>query len=118
MVLARRAPVVASVPAEALRLRRWPPADLLRTPDRMRLATLMTGRVLSLADLQRHSGQPQSACEAFIADLLRAGALDAVGAAQPMQSARPAAASAQPRVQAGLLSRIRNRLGRLGASRA
>ncbi len=93
------------------RLLRWPPADLVATPQRMRLATLLTGKPLTLNQLHRRSGQPEAECGAFLNELLRAGLL--AGAAVP------AAASAAPAMEkpdtpavapTGLLSRIRNRL--------
>ena len=99
-----------------LRLERWPPAHLLSTPDRIRMASLLTGRSLVLQELQRRSGHPLAVCEAFIQDLDQAGLLQSVqvlphavlvstqaGAAESPTVASP--------IKSGLLDKIRARLG-------
>lgn len=117
---------------EEFRLLRWPPAALLETPARVRLATLMTGRPTSLQLLRQRSGFAPQDCLDFLADLRRADLLEsarqpasiAVGAAPIMLSAPSAPDSVLPAdsrpqalardtVQPGLLARIRNRLGLL-----
>lgn len=119
---------------DEFRLLRWPPVALLETPQRIRLATLMTGRPTSLGVLRQRSGLAAQDCLAFIADLRRSGLLENVreavqaphaagvaphahDAAQPaaaVPAAPPAHASVHP-VQPGLLARIRSRLGLLPA---
>ncbi|UKI10586.1 MULTISPECIES: hypothetical protein [Variovorax] len=119
---------------EEFRLLRWPPAALLETPARVRLATLMTGRPTSLLLLRQRSGLAPQDCLDFLADLRRAELLEsarqpappaiAVGAA-PIMLSTPSApdsvlpvdsrpqALARDTVQPGLLARIRSRLGLL-----
>lgn len=116
---------------ERFRLLRWPPAALLATPHRIRLATLMTGRPTSLGMLRQRSGLAAQDCLDFIADLRRSGLLESVretepssphASAQPavgsaLETAAPAAPTPPARdpVQPGLLARIRSRLGLLSA---
>ena len=117
---------------EEFRLLRWPPAALLETPARVRLATLMTGRPTSLLLLRQRSGLAPQDCLDFLADLRRAELLES--ARQPAPAAvavppvalstssapdsvppldsRPQALARDP-VQPGLLARIRSRLGLL-----
>ena len=91
---------------EAYQLKRWPPAALLGSPDRMKLATLLTARALCLTGLAQRSQQPTDECERFLQALQQAGLLTesrvAIGPAAPAQA--PASAM-------GLLARIRHRLG-------
>lgn len=120
---------------EEFRLLCWPPSALLETPQRVRLATLMTGRHTSLGALRQRSGLATQDCLAFVADLRRGGLLESKSAhdasrekAPVAQQAAPSAAdgpstvgrppaSSQPpvrdAVQPGLLARIRSRLGLL-----
>ncbi|MGJ7570128.1 hypothetical protein ACSFBX_06320 [Variovorax sp. RB2P76] len=114
---------------EEFRLLRWPPVALLETPQRIRLATLMTGQPTSLGVLRQRSGLAAQDCLAFIADLRRSGLLanvrEAVQVPQaaqvaqhPSDAPQPAAAApatppARDPVQPGLLARIRIRLGLL-----
>lgn len=102
---------------ETVRLLRWPPASLLGSPGRMRLATLMTGQPLTLAALQQRSGQPTQSCVEFVSDLKQAGCLGSLPSTAPAQRpiAKPGAA---PVVQPGLLARIRSRLGLQTGGRA
>ncbi|MGJ7611909.1 MULTISPECIES: hypothetical protein [unclassified Variovorax] len=110
---------------DEFRLLRWPPAALLETPHRVRLATLMTGRPTSLGVLRQRSGLAAQDCLAFIADLRRSGLLENVReAARAVQHAAdgpqpeataPAAPPVRDPVQPGLLARIRSRLGLLPA---
>lgn len=95
---------------EAVRLLRWPPASLLHSTGRMRLATLMTGPPMTLAVLQQRSGQPAQVCADFVDDLRRAGYIGSppteASPARPLEKANTA-----PKVQPGLLARIRLRFG-------
>lgn len=102
---------------EAVRLLRWPPASMLHAAGRLRLATLMTGPPVTLAVLQQRSGQPAQVCADFVDDLRRAGYIGSppTGAspARPLEKANTA-----PKVQPGLLARIRLRFGFQAGGRA
>ena len=97
------------------RLHRWPHAFLLTSSDRLKLATLLTVRALSLAALQERSGQTQQACEVFVNDLQNAGFLQPPTVLSPARQTltQAAVAPVQQRVTVpmGLLARIRQRLG-------
>ncbi|RYY91842.1 MAG: hypothetical protein EOO24_30420 [Comamonadaceae bacterium] len=116
---------------QVFRLRRWPPAALVATPERRSLAALMSVRALSLASLHRLSDVPLPVCIEFLRDLRHADLIvtapqmpaaaavvpgaDAVGsalaaAAAPIGS-QPPAAAAEPPAPSGLLARIRARFG-------
>lgn len=106
---------------DMLRLSRWPNPALLRSAERLRLATCMTGRPFSPATLSTRTGIAAAVCESFVTDLRQAGLLESANGAaatQPVQQNRtpasvaPDAPQAQrPAVPVGLLARIRNRLG-------
>lgn len=108
----------------ALKLLRWPPPHLLNTADRIRLATVMSGRSICAADLAQRSGQSLVACQRFMGELLRASLAQQCDAhtqrLEPASTSRasspllphvpqaqPHAASAMP----SLLARIRSRFG-------
>ncbi len=96
---------------DRVHLARWPTPELLTSRDRIRLATLMTGRPISLQQVENLSGVDHAACLAFVKALADAGILEH----EPASESRPAPLVATPvAVQSGLLSRIRSRLG-LGA---
>lgn len=109
--------------APGLRLNQWPPPFLLTKPGRMRLATLLSSRTMNLAELERRSALPAAVCKAFVEDMRRAGLLtaqDGAGAetATPQRKTETPASVPTPQVQAaraavpaGLLTRIRLRLG-------
>lgn len=90
------------------RLLRWPPAPLLAHPQRLRLATLMTGRSWTQQALAERAGVPESFCQLFLYDLRHAELLaeEMAGPAAAAHAARHA-----PAVAPGLLGRIRLRLG-------
>lgn len=107
---------------DEFRLSQWPPAALLETPARMKMATLLTGRPASLAALQHRSAATPKDCADFLSALKEAGLIETVvsgmapqaGPASDTQTAAPlVSALARPPVQPGLLARIRNRLGLL-----
>jgi hypothetical protein len=56
-------------------LLRWPPAALLSSPERMRLAALMIGRPVSASTLADRSGTSVPACERFMTELRQHGLL-------------------------------------------
>lgn len=94
--------------AGLLRLKQWPPARLLAGPGRMRLATLLTGKAMSLAELAYRSALPLPLCELFAGELDRAGLLLAT---RRERSAAPLVVALPKMVQVSLLERIRMRLG-------
>lgn len=54
---------------QLFRLKQWPPTNYLAGVGRMRLATLLTGRAMSLQELQQRSALSLAVCRAFVADL-------------------------------------------------
>ncbi len=100
----------------AFRLLRWPPAALLVTRERMRLATLMTGRAVTVISLQKLSGANLQTCSEFVDELRRAGLMRDLTSqpARELEVATPPVSNtvpAQAGGQSGLLARIRQRLG-------
>ena len=118
-------PVEAAAPAPAVpvnpvrfKLRRWPPAALLRgDPNRIRMATLLSRRALNAAELSTISQQPVQECQAFLTTLQTTGLVDmqkeAPPAPAPAADARAPAAPPKPppTFARGLISGIRRRLG-------
>ena len=114
---------------ETFRLVRWPPAHLLSSPQRLKLATLMVGQAMSLDVPQQRSAVAWAECEAFVRELRAAGLIQGPAggglaasaslaaatsppAAQPLaHPIHPAPPPAPPRAPSGLLARIRSRLG-------
>ena len=101
---------------------------LLAESGRMRLATLLTGKAMSLEEMVFRSALSRSVCERFITDMQTAGLIthpDAEASQGPVrvspaakkprlsaQQERQAAASATKAViQPGLVARIRMRFG-------
>ena len=110
--------LVMSTPDTAqglMRLQQWPPTKLLNGTGRMRLATLLTGKAMSLDELVFRSALPLPLCKIFVDELQRANLLQLTASAPKPALASPAAI-APPKVplkttQPGLLDRIRIRLG-------
>ncbi len=102
---------------ELLRLARWPNPQTLRTPDRLRLATLMTGRPFTEAAIMARAGSSAAACNELLAELRAAGLLVPATGASPIpkiaytNTSGTATGNVKPAVQPGLLARIRTRLG-------
>lgn len=94
-----------------LALTRWPDSALLRRDVRyLKLATLMTGQPLTLADLAARAQMPLAVCHGFIEDL-KAGALLRLVSDAAATPATPRRATPQaPLAPQGLLARIRARL--------
>ena len=100
------------------KLRRWPPAVLLRSdPNRIRMATLLSRRALNAAELATISQQPVQECQAFLTTLQTTGLVDVQK--EPAPAPAPAAAGAPapaappkpaPTFARGLISGIRHRL--------
>jgi len=122
-------PTAAEAPAAALvqinplrfKLRRWPPAALLRSdPNLIRMATLLSRRALNAAELATISQQPVQECQAFLTTLQTTGLVDVQKEPAPAPAPAPAAAGAPapaappkpaPTFARGLISGIRRRLG-------
>ena len=103
------------------KLRRWPPAVVLRgDPTRIRMATLLSRRALSSAELAGISGAPIDECQSFM-QLLQTTGLVALhqDAPAPVSQPTPAAHSSdtppphQRTFGRGLIAGIRRRLGAL-----
>ena len=112
------APATAVNPVR-FKLRRWPPAALLRAdPNRIRMATLLSRRALNAAELATISQQPVTECQAFLTTLQTTGLVDVQNEVPPA-AATPAAATPAPAAPPkpaptfarGLISGIRRRLG-------
>ena len=113
----RRVPAPAAAdsmnPHAQFRLLKWPSVDLLGTPERVKLTTMLARRPQSLAGLMQHTGCSQQLCAAFCDELRACGLLqisggdtDAAPAPHSQQAGREASAS-----RLDILSRIRLRLG-------
>jgi hypothetical protein len=106
-------------PRSTFRLRRWPPTELLLGDrDRFRLATFLSSRGVDLGQLERLSNVPRDKCLDFLARMAAAELLSIKPAAPDLSGALPADGpqvsappSARPKVDAGLLGRLRRRLG-------
>ena len=116
-------------PAGAMRLQQWPSTHLLSGTGRMRLATLLTGQPMDVDELVRRSKLERHICQTFVNDLQRAGLLHYPAPVQPAlivgspttqpspaspsgsQEVRNAIAAKPSLASAGLLNRIRMRLG-------
>lgn len=104
------------------KLRRWPPAALLRSdPNRIRMATILSRRALNAAELASISGQAVNECQAFLQTLQTTGLVEvqqapvaAPPSAQGQAATPPAPATstlAKPNFARGLIFGIRRRLG-------
>ncbi len=105
------------IAAQVAQLLRWPPTDLLATPARVRLATLMTGRPLSVAALMQRSGVPEQVIFSFLQDLRGAGLLRLTRPQNDRVSAAMRTSGASMATH-GLIARIRGRLGLFAGQRA
>ena len=117
----------ADTTKDLMRLQKWPPSRLLAGAGRMRLATLLTGKAMSLGELVTRSGLPLQVCKAFVDELQSAQLLLSVGITLTQSAAQTPVLkpekALQPKttfpkvVQPGLLDRIRMRLGIKSPSR-
>ena len=96
---------------DLMRLQQWPPSKLLDGPGRMRLATLLTGKAMSLDELVYRSALPLPLCKVFVDDLQRASLLQITAITPKPVLASPMGIAEPKAVQRGLLDRIRIRLG-------
>jgi hypothetical protein len=114
------------------RLRRWPNVAVLNAhPDGHRISPFVSSRALTLSELARLSGIPQTRCSEFLALLMTANflhveplvgevlrsPLSVLNPSSPPSSSRTPAVAAAPAAAPppgqgkGLLSRLRERLG-------
>ena len=116
-----------SLDTQPMSMLRWPPAALLKTPGRLRLATLMTGKQMTVYGLQLSSGSNLEECRTFFSELRAANLLSAAPGAQLLPQTRvqvtlPTSAPTrappqQNKASTSLISRIRMRLGiQIGSS--
>lgn len=94
----------------SFRLLRWPPAELLGTPERVQFATLMVNKPFTLAWVQQRSNLAPAACAQFFAELRDAALLVPVASIAPKQGEPALAPDA---AASSLLARIRSRVGQL-----
>lgn len=94
------------------RLLRWPPAVLLAEPGRMKIATVIMGRALSADALAQKAGVSVQDCISYLGVLQATGylAVNAAGSGNA-QGELVTPPPVKEKVAAGLLSRIRSRLG-------
>lgn len=104
LALSGKAPAAITAAPLLIRLRRWPPQQLLAGPHQIRLAALMTGQPITFASLCKHSGLARETCASFVRRLGEAGLL------QPLHAVPKAAATPQDVPDSGVLARIRRRL--------
>lgn len=102
-------PIEPASKAKLMHLRQWPPTHLLTGTGHMRLATLLTSKAMSLAELAHRSALPLPVCEAFVDALLRANLIFEQCVAAKAEPSRNA--PVQKTVPRSLLDSIRIRLG-------
>ncbi len=103
----------AAADGTRFKLRRWPPAIALGgDAARIRMATMLSRRALSVTELATLSRQSETDCRKFLT-LLRSTGLVEQRAPTPAPTPDAAAAApvAQPRFGRGLIAGIRRRLG-------
>ena len=104
---------VATTPDEGtlMRLQRWPPTKLLAGVGRMRMATLLAGKAMTLEELAHRSALSISLCQAFVDDLRQAKLLQMNAPPAKPMVVPPPAPTLPKTAQLSLLGRIRMRLG-------
>lgn len=112
------APAAVGYEGPAWRLRRWPaPALLGKDAIRIRLATMLSRRAMSLPELAALARVPLAHCQQFVTELQRQGLIDVLPSSPttlaPRPEARAAAAVTSTRrgVGASLIHSIRRRFG-------
>ena len=73
---------------QLFRLKQWPPSNYLVGTGRMRMATLLLGREMSLSELQHRSALPLAACRAFTTVLQKTDLLVVTRREAALQPAR------------------------------
>ena len=73
---------------QLFRLKQWPPSNYLVGTGRMRMATLLLGREMSLSELQHRSALPLAACRAFTTELQKTDLLVVTWREAALQPAR------------------------------
>ena len=105
--------------SQLFRLKQWPPSKYLVGTGRMRMATLLVGREMSLGELQHRSALPLAACRAFTTELQQTNLLIVTlceAAPQPARAVEPHEALNLPSAaiafaKPSLFARIRAGLG-------
>jgi hypothetical protein len=105
----------ALAPTASFRLLRWPPAELLGSPERVQFATLMVSKPFTLEWVQQRSNLAPAACAQFFAELHDARLLVALpsGTSRSVHAGGDTADPTAAPAPLGLLARIRSRLGLL-----
>ncbi len=107
---------ISPVPEKAIirmKLVRWPPALLLhKDPGRIRLATMLMKRALSITEMSKISSWPVGQCESFIEALRSVGLIQniPVSANAPVVKANVGGGAAMP-LSDGFFARFRRKLG-------
>lgn len=102
---------MGQVEAVRFRLRRWPPAILLRAdPRRVRLATLLSRRALCSVELAQLSQQTPAECQSFLSLLQSAGLVER-DHPMPASGVTATPPAAPHRARPGWVASIRRRLG-------
>ena len=113
-------PTAPQSSAYQYRLTSWPSRELIKTPNRIKLATIMIGGYHSVDKLQLRSGLNADDCAVFLQEMQAAGLVMQLEPAGPVAASSAAATHApsgagvtKPKIQlqSGLLARIRLRLG-------
>lgn len=114
-VLAQSAEPIVLGDLDVVRLTQWPPMALLKSPNCMKIATVMNGRAINIKNIQTRTGVAAAECQQFFAALQAAGILQIQpGTSRPILqpiSAATGQMAVNVKPPAGLLSRIRLRLG-------
>ncbi len=101
---------------ERFKLLRWPPAVLLqRDPCRIRMATLMSGRAMSLKDLSKLSQDSEERCRTFVVLCQALDLIEVQTSVNPQESSGTVSeknnASTNNNKSLGIVNGLRRRLG-------
>ncbi|GAA4013081.1 hypothetical protein [Actimicrobium antarcticum] len=97
--------------SDEFRLRKWPSSAMLTGPERMKIATLVMARSMTLEALAQRAGVAQEICMNFLRELQAGGFLMVTNNAIRSAPHELAASSTKVKIASSLLSRIRSRLG-------
>jgi len=101
-------------PQARYKLKRWPPDAVLRSdPLRVRMASMLSRRAMTGAELAAATQHPVDKCEMFLQSLQSLGVLDVQVIAEGAPRSEPASAGERPATseQWDLVRSIRRRLG-------